>query len=104
MVKRQGARGGAGGSFIEQASSIAGTPTTGHLSSRGVLPVMIMCPSTMDMAWTGLATARPTLNHLGAGSVFTFECPVCKGQHRWTRADAWLDDELEDDEAEQPAA
>jgi hypothetical protein len=45
------------------------------------------------MAWTGLATSRPTISHLGAGAVFSFDCPVCNGQHRWTPAEAWLDDD-----------
>ncbi len=54
---------------------------------------MITCPSTSDMAWTGLATSRSTISHLGAGAVFSFDCPVCSEQHRWTPADAWLDDE-----------
>jgi hypothetical protein len=48
------------------------------------------------MSWTGLATARPTLNHIDSAPVFTSNCPVCKQQHKWTKADAWLDD----DEAE----
>lgn len=56
---------------------------------------MIKCPSTSDAAWTGLATARLTLNHLESGSVFSFDCPVCKGKHMWTKTDAWLDEEPE---------
>jgi hypothetical protein len=57
---------------------------------------MIKCPTTNGMSWTGLATARPTLNHIDSAPVFTSNCPVCKQQHKWTMADAWLDD----DEAE----
>jgi hypothetical protein len=57
---------------------------------------MIRCPNTSDIAWTGLATARPSLNHLDGRSVFSFDCPVCKGQHKWSKADAWLDDEEDD--------
>ncbi|HEY1775646.1 MAG TPA: hypothetical protein VGG41_05735 [Solirubrobacteraceae bacterium] len=60
-----------------------------------LLPVMIVCPTTSDVAWTGLATARPTLGHLADDIVFTFECPVCQAQHRWTTAEAWLDDDGE---------
>jgi hypothetical protein len=58
-----------------------------------MLPVMIKCPSTSEMAWTGLATARPTLGHLDVGLVFSFDCPVCNAQHTWTKADAWLEDD-----------
>jgi hypothetical protein len=59
---------------------------------------MIRCPTTSDIAWTGLATARPSLSHLDPRSVFSFDCPVCNGQHQWSKADAWLDDD------EEPAA
>ena len=49
------------------------------------------------MAWTGLATARRSLSHIDSNSVFSFSCPVCNGQHEWSRADAWLDDDEADE-------
>lgn len=61
---------------------------------------MITCPSTSGVAWTGLATARPSLRHLDELTVFSFECPVCNTKHTWTRDDAWLDTEPEEEPAE----
>jgi hypothetical protein len=65
-----------------------------------VLPVMIKCPTTTEMAWTGLARARITLDDIADPARFEFRCPVCGRLHTWRKADAWLED---DGEGEEPS-
>lgn len=55
--------------------------------------IMIKCPKTGDAISTGIHCDRA--NFLQVPLFVSYaNCQICGDQHSWTKADAWLSDEL----------
>jgi len=55
--------------------------------------VMITCPVTGRPVPTGIATDLATLEQAVPFQTST-RCVACGGEHRWSRADAWICDTI----------
>jgi hypothetical protein len=51
--------------------------------------IMISCPVFRKAVPTGLTTDIIVLNTLDFS--LTMHCPACRKIHRWTRSDAWIE-------------
>ena len=52
--------------------------------------IMISCPIYEKAIPTGLTTDEIILDTLDF--TLTVQCPACRKIHKWTRADAWVDE------------
>jgi hypothetical protein len=54
-----------------------------------MLSVMIFCPRTREVVYTGIETDEASFARIHT-VVCRTECPVCGREHSWTNREAWL--------------
>ncbi|HEY1776090.1 MAG TPA: hypothetical protein VGG41_08025 [Solirubrobacteraceae bacterium] len=54
--------------------------------------LMIVCPATGELVWTGVTTSEEVLGFLDESETFRAKCSACGEIHEWTRSDAQLGD------------
>jgi hypothetical protein len=51
--------------------------------------VMIVCPETRREIYTGIETDEASFARL-PDVISRTQCPICGGEHLWTKGNAWL--------------
>lgn len=55
--------------------------------------IMIKCPKTGKLVYTGFAMDAATFEMLPIEEQDPIQCPACRGMHRWKKRDAILERE-----------
>ncbi len=62
-------------------------------SRREVNRIVIKCPNTGTLVYTGFAMDRDTFEAIPIEQMDPIECPACHRMHRWTKKDALFERE-----------